>query len=104
MSFQGSCTSLDLLRLSRIIRERIDALRPFVVTSRALPALSAGRMASITRSDLVRGLLGTALRVSDPFEEFPDYTNVLLEASFADLQMSTRACSLEDGLALPLAA
>jgi hypothetical protein len=104
LALESSCASHDLIRLARIIRERQAAMRPLVVTSRAPSADCAMQLASISRTDLVRGLLGTVKGFADPFEDFPDYTQAVLAASFEDLQASTVPCSLDSSQTLAVAA
>jgi hypothetical protein len=104
LALESSCASHDLIRLARIIRERQAAERPIVVTSRALPPDCVARISSISRKDLVRGLLATASGSSDPFEDFPTYTETLLTASFRELETNTATCSLDSGGSLAIAA
>jgi hypothetical protein len=95
LGLESSCASHDLIRLARLLRERQASLKPMVVTSRAAPAECVARITSISRSDLTRGLLGTALEVSDPFEDFPHYSKALLEGGFEELRQNTALCSLD---------
>jgi hypothetical protein len=104
LAFESSCASHDLIRLARIIRERQAAMRPIVVTSRAMPSECVARISSISRKDLLRGLLRTASGSSDPFEDFPAYTEALLNTSFRDMEVSTETHSLDVGESLSLAA
>lgn len=85
-AFDASCLSHDLIRFSRLLQERHAAMRPTVVTSRTEPAECPSRLASVTRADLVRGLLGTAAQASDPFEDFPDYTDALLRGAMQSVR------------------
>jgi hypothetical protein len=83
-SFESSCSSQDLIRLARLLQERNAGLRPTVMTSRAEPAECPARLAAITRTDLVRGLVGTAVGASDPFEDFPAYTEGVLRGAMEE--------------------
>jgi hypothetical protein len=104
LAFESSCSSHDLIRLARIVRERQAAERPMVVTSRAMPPECAARISSISRKDLLRGLLGTASGSSDPFEDFPDYTETLLTTSLRELEASTSTYALDANDPLSIAA
>lgn len=104
LAFESSYASHDLIRLARIIRERNAAMRPLVVTSRAMPSECVTRVSSISRKDLIRGLLGSAIGSSDPFEDFPDYTEALLATSFRDMEVNTLTHSLDVEESLSIAA
>ncbi len=100
-SFQGatsgmreSCTATDLVRLSRVLRERHDELRPVVVTSRVEPAACLGGTCAIRRRDLVAGLFAT-MAGQDPFEDFPAYSERLLGGAFQRLAAASRVHVLD---------
>lgn len=104
LAFESSCASHDLVRVARLLRERQASMRPTIVTSRAVPADCAARLVSISRPDLVRGLLRTALGVSDPFEDFPGYSWALLNGAFEELRKTTIPYSLDQSQGLAAAA
>lgn len=104
LAFESSCASHDLIRFARLLRERQASMRPTIVTSRAAPADCAAGLASISRPDLVRGLLGTALGASDPFEDFPSYSWALLSGAFEELRKNTIPYSLDQARELAAAA
>ena len=103
-ALQSSCASHDLIRIARLLRERQASMRPTVVTSRAAPHDCAVRLASVSRVDLVRGLLGTASGATDPFEDFPGYTQGVLDGAFEDLRNSAKICSMDLPQRLAMAA
>lgn len=94
-ALEASCVSHDLIRFSRLLKERHALRKPTVVTSRVEPADCPGRLASVTRKDLVQGLLGTAIGKSNPFEDFPDYTEALLKGSMDGLCCEATYLSLD---------
>ena len=100
-AFESSCVSQDLIRLARLLSERRAAMRPIMLTSRAEPFDCHAQLASVTRSDLVRGLLGTACEACDPFEDFPAYTTSLLKGAMESVRSVSRLHHL--GLARDLA-
>lgn len=104
LAFESSCASHDLVRVAWLLRDRQASMRPTIVTSRAAPADCAERLASISRPDLMRGLLGTALGVSDPFEDFPSCSWALLNGVFEELRRSTLLYSLDQPQELAAAA
>jgi ATPase family associated with various cellular activities (AAA) len=87
-ALQASCLSHDLIRFSRLLQERHAAMKPTVMTSRAEPSDCHVRLASVMRTDLVRGLLGIAIGASDPFEDFPDYTMSVLREAMENVRWS----------------
>lgn len=92
---EASCVSHDLIRFSRLLKERHASGKPMVMTSRADPADCPARLASVTRRDLVQGLLGTAIGRSDPFEDFPDYTEAILNGSMEGYCREATVLSLD---------
>lgn len=104
LAFESSCASHDLIRVARLLRERLASMRPTIVTSRAAPAGCAARLASVSRLDLVRGLLGTALGTSDPFEDFPGYSGSLLSGALEELRGNTFLYSLDQAQGMAAAA
>lgn len=104
LTLRESCASQDLVRLAMLLRERHVAGLPTVVASRSLPADCVDRTASITRLDLVRGLIATASGASSPFEDFPSYSLAMLEASMRDLRQTGVTYSLDEGQSVAAAA
>ena len=94
LAMRESLSSRDLIRLFTLLDERISSLRPLVVTSRAEPRRCAEHTTTITRPDLVRGLLATATGTGNPFEDFPDYTLALAAKVIGQLQEACRPCQL----------
>jgi hypothetical protein len=94
-ALKSSCASQDLIRLARLLQERHAAMKPTVLTSRAEPEDCPARLASISRLDLVQGLLGTALGVSDPFEDFPNYSKAMLEGAMGKIRSTGSRYSLD---------
>jgi hypothetical protein len=95
LSLRGSCASHDLIRMARLLKERHASMGPIIVASRAEPSECAARLAAVTRPDLVRGLLGTALGQADPFEAFPGYSAGLLTGALNGVQQANTRCALE---------
>jgi hypothetical protein len=95
LGMRESCASQDLIRLATLLRDRREAMRPVVVTSRSNPADCAARAASISRLDLVRGLLITAAGLTSPFEDFPRYSEDLLVSATRELQSGCAAYELD---------
>jgi hypothetical protein len=96
-ALDASCLSQDLIRLARLLQERHAAMRPTVMTSRAEPSECHIQLASVTRKDLVRGLLGTAAGASDPFEDFPEYTLAVLKGAMKSVRDAGILFSLDSG-------
>lgn len=103
-ALDASCLSQDLIRLGRLLQERHAAMKPTVMTSRAEPSECHLQLTSITRADLVRGLLGTAVGASDPFEDFPAYTLSVLQGAMENVRRDGFLYSLDSGLSLAQAA
>lgn len=94
LAMRDSCSSRDLLRIVAVLSGRLAELRPILVTSRVAPAECAAQIAAVRRQDLVRGLLATACETANPFEDFPGYTEGLLDGTFRELQNACREYSL----------
>lgn len=94
-TMRESASSYDLLRLSRILRDRGAAQIPTVVTSSCSPAACTERTLSIKSDDLVRALLSIATGGADPIEDFPNYTETNLRGALADLRGETRIVTLD---------
>jgi hypothetical protein len=94
LAMRDSLGSRDLIRLVTLLDGRISSMRPLVVTSRVEPPCCAERTTSISRSDLLRGLLATATGSADPFEDFPSYTLALFAKVIDQLQDACRPCQL----------
>jgi hypothetical protein len=103
-ALEASCASQDLIRLARILRERHAELRPTVVTSRAKPIDCSARLASVAAPDLVRGLLGTVVGASDPFEDFPAFTAAVLKDAMDSISETASLCSLDSARGVAQAA
>jgi hypothetical protein len=104
LAFESSLMSHDLTRLAWLLRERQGRMKPSVITSRATPSDCSDRLRSISRRDLVRGLLGTALGASDPFEDFPAYAQRLLEGVLNELRNEAVLCPLDQADEVAMAA
>lgn len=104
LSLRESCASQDLIRIAGLLRDRQAAVMPTVLTSRAMPDRCASRLASITPGDLLRGLVGIAAGISDPFEAFPGYSEALLSGAMAEIWTTAVCCTLDTSQADAVAA
>jgi hypothetical protein len=101
---EAGCVSQDLIRFSRLLKERHASGKPTVATSRAEPIDCPDRLASISRKDLVTGLLGIAAGKSQPFEDFPEYTEAVLRGSMAGLCAGASVLALDSSQGIAQAA
>ncbi|HET7446261.1 MAG TPA: hypothetical protein VFJ57_16555 [Solirubrobacterales bacterium] len=95
LTMRESCSSYDVIRLSRILRDRSAAQLPTVVTSTCLPSVCADATLSIKSGDLIRALLSLISGGADPIEDFPGYTEATLRGAMADLATGARVLDLD---------
>lgn len=95
LTMRESCGSYDILRLSRILRERGAAQLPTIITSRCSTMTCAEATLSIKSTDLIRALLSIATGDSDPIEDFTNYTEASLRGALADLFSGAKVVDLD---------
>jgi hypothetical protein len=95
LTMRESCSSYDVIRLSRILRDRSAARLPTVVTSSCPPSACADATLSIKPSDLIRALLSLISSGADPIEDFPRYTEAALRGAMAGLVSDARVVDLD---------